>query len=125
MTQIRLFSICPNAPICCIRIQSGAVPRWRPVIGENSKIEERGYDQIIYTVILPFSQRRGLVGMEIQRKGVAFGLAEYEKQDRETVAPNPILIVKNQTVFVPLVIPQTMIHSVRVERHRGVLLRWH
>ena len=63
--------------------------------------------------------------MEIQRKGVAFGLAEYEKQDRETVAPNPILIVKNQTVFVPLVIPQTMIHSVRVERHRGVLLRWH
>ena len=76
------------------------MPRWRPVTGEDSKIEERGYDQIIYTVILPFSQRRGLVGMEIQREGTAYRLAKYQKQDRETIVPNPILIVKDQKVFV-------------------------
>jgi hypothetical protein len=70
------------------------VPRSRPVTGENTKVEERGYGQTIYTVILPFRQKRRLVGMEIQHKGTTIGLAKYQKQDRETVVQNPILILK-------------------------------
>ena len=76
------------------------MPRARPVTGENTKIEQRGYDQTIYTEILLFSQKGRLVGIGIQRKETTIGLAKYQKRDRDTVVQNPILILKEQKVFV-------------------------